>query len=299
MPDSRRKEAHPSWWTCQDLAYRRRSRTSSNPLHFARPSKKQLAVAALIVAAVAVAVVLMRYVSTQKNYDASFLVANDTIRVGIRVGVPGFGEMDENGEIVGFDRDYIDLVLDRLIGSDPKIFEYVPLTSQDAGAAIKYGVADICLGQLSSGLLQTNGFTLTQPYFTDRVVAVVPETSQIASIRELADGVGYLQTAIAASTAREQLEEIGMPTELISYADYESALSDLDHSRIGAVLMPYETARQFTRQGYRILTEELFTLGYGILLPSGQAAVAAEMSAAIAALSENGTTGVLRTKWDV
>lgn len=264
-----------------------------------RANKKQLAAAALLAVAVVSVVMLARYVSAQQNYDASFLVANDTVRVGIRVGVPGFGEISEDGEIVGFDRDYIDLVLDRLIGADPKIYEYVPLTSQDAGAAIKYDVADICLGQLSAGLPQTNGFTLTQPYFTDRVVAVVPGDSQVVSIRELAGGVGFLQTAIAASTASERLEEIGMPTELVSYSDYQSALSDLDHSRIGAVLMPYETARQFTREGYRILTEELFTIGYGILLPSGQAAVAAEMNAAIAALSENGTTGVLRTKWDV
>lgn len=281
------------------MAYRRRNKAPGNLRRFLRSNRKQLGIAAVILAVVVLVALLARHVSVQQNYEASFLVTSDTIKIGIRVGVPGFGEIDENGEIVGFDRDYIGLVLERLLGSEPKIYEYVPLTSQDAGAAIKYDMAQICLGQLSSGLLQTNGFTMTDPYFTDRVVAVVPETSQIASIRELSSGVGLLQTAVSLSYAREQLEDIGISADLVSYADYESALSDLDHGRIGAVLMPYETARQFTWDGYRILSEELFPIGYRILLPTGQAAVAAEMNAAIAQLSANGTTSALRTKWNV
>lgn len=266
---------------------------------FLRANFKQVGIVIVILAAIVLAAVAVRQMTTRKSYAASFLNTEDVISIGIRVGVPGFGEIDGDGEIVGFDRDYIDLVLDRLIGGEPKIFEYVPLTSQDAGAAIKYGAADISLGQLTPGMLQTTGFVLTDPYFTDRVVALVPETAQATSIRELPQGVGLLQTAIPISTAEERLAEIGMDTELISYSDYESALADLDYGRLGAILMPYETARQFTRDGYRILTEELFPIDYCILLPTGQEAVAAEMNAAIAQLAENGTTSTLRNKWNV
>lgn len=279
--------------------YRRRKRAPGNFRRFLAANKKQIGILMLIVAVIVVAALTTRQMAAQKDLAASFLKTNDTIRIGIRVGVPGFGELDENGEIVGFDRDYIDVLLSRLVGSEPKIYEYVPLTGQDAGAAIKYGRTDISLGQLGPGMLQTTGFTLTNPYFTDRVVAVVPESSQIASIRELTGGIGLLQTAVPSSKASAELEELGIAAELVSYSDYESALTDLDYGRIGAVLMPYETTRQFSREDYRILTEELFTVDYCILLPSGQAALADEMNAVIAQMSENGTIANLRNKWNV
>ncbi|MBD5559515.1 MAG: transporter substrate-binding domain-containing protein [Clostridia bacterium] len=279
--------------------YRRRNKLFSNLRRFVSANRKGLLITVLIVAAAAAVLFSMRHMAARNDYASSFLNTKDAITIGIRTDVPGFGEVDENGEIIGFDRDLIDLILGRLIGSEEKIYSYVPLTSQNAGAALKYGVADICLGQLTSGMLQTNGFTLTDPYFRDRVVAVVPDNSQIVSIREVPGSIGLLTTAVPAETARTELEAIDMPTDLTSYSDYESALTDLTYGRISTVLMPYETARQFTRDGYRILPEELFSIGYGILLPTGQDAVAAQFNAAIAQLQENGTIGALRTKWNV
>lgn len=281
------------------MAYRRHSRTLQAFRRFIQANKKQLAVLAAVLAVIIGAAAVISYITTQQKYENSFLVTNDVIRIGIRVGVPGFGEETEDGEIAGFDRDYMDAVLARMLGDEPKIYEYVPLTSQDAGAAVKYGAADICLGQLSSGLLQTTGFTLTNPYFTDRVVALVAPSSQLASLREISQEVGILHTALSADTVKDQLEELGYTTDLVNYADYESALTDLTYGRIPAVLMPYETARQFTQDGYRILTEELFPVSYRILLPSGQTAVAQEMNAVISQLAEDGTTEALRRKWNI
>lgn len=281
------------------MAYRRHSRTLQAFRRFIQANKKQLAVLTAVLAVIIGAAAVISYITTQQKYENSFLVTNDVIRIGIRVGVPGFGEETEDGEIAGFDRDYMDAVLARMLGDEPKIYEYVPLTSQDAGAAVKYGAADICLGQLSSGLLQTTGFTLTNPYFTDRVVALVAPSSQLASLREISQEVGILHTALSADTVKDQLEELGYTTDLVNYADYESALTDLTYGRIPAVLMPYETARQFTQDGYRILTEELFPVSYRILLPSGQTAVAQEMNAVISQLAEDGTTEALRRKWNI
>lgn len=279
--------------------YRKHKKAAGPVRSFIRANKKQLGILALIAAAALLIVFLSMQMAAQQKYESSFLVTNDTIKIGIRVGAPGFGEINENGEIVGFDRDYIDAVLKELVGDSPKIYEYVPLTSQDAGAAIKYDEAQICLGQLSTGLLQTTGFTLTDPYYMDRVVAVVKDDSPLTTIRSLAGGLGLLQTSLSATVTTEQLEKIGIDVPLTAYSDYESALTDLAYGRIQAVLMPYETARQFTSDGFRILTEELFQIGYRILLPSAQQAVAREMNTVISRLAENGTTGVLRTEWNV
>ena len=83
------------------------------------------------------------------------------------------------------------------------------------------------------------------------------------------------------------------------YSDYESAMTDIEHNRVNAVVMPYTIARQFESAGYRILAEPLYQVGYGILLPTGQSAVAAEMNRVIAEMKQDGTTDALRVKWNV
>lgn len=279
--------------------FRRRKSVPGPVKSFVRANKKQLGILAAIAVTIIVIIVLAMRMSAQQKYESSFLVTEDAIRIGIRVGDPGFGEISEDGEITGFDRDYIDAILAELLGDEPKIYEYVPLTSQDAGAAVKYGEAQICLGQLSEGLLQTTGFTLTDPYYRDRVVAVVKDDSQLSSIRSLSGGLGLLETSLSSSLTEERLADLGVDVPLTAYSDYESALTDLSYGRIQAVLMPYQTARQFTGDGFRILTEELFQVGYRILLPTDQQAVAREMNAVIAELADSGVTDALRAKWNV
>lgn len=236
--------------------------------------------------------------ASRQSYAESFVVTDDTIRVGIRTGVDGFGMLDENGEITGFDREYIDEVLSRLIDT-PKIYEYIPLTSQDAGAAVKYGEAQLALGQLSQGRTQTSGFYLTDAYASDNIVAVVADSSRLENLGDLESGIGVLATSISVSEAAEELAKQGIDQTLTSYSDYESALTDLSHSRINAVLMPYSIAKRLQQAGYRILAQPIFDVQYRIMLSSTQSAVGQQINRIIAQLEEDGTAAALRAKWGV
>lgn len=263
-------------------------------VHLHRP---QVAIAAAVLITVVVLCVLIPQVSARQDYAQSFLMTEDAIRIGIRTGTEGFGQMDDQGNITGFDRDVVDEVLRRLV-TDPKIYEYVPLTSQNAGASLKYGRVQIAAGMLSKGTTQTNGFTLTAPYYTDRVVAVVSDTSKLERISDLEGGLGYLATALSGSDAEEQLKKQGVEISLTAYSDYESALTDLSHSRINAVLMPYSTARMLQQAGYRILAEPIYDISYSIMLPTNSEVVAARMNRILADMLDDGTIATLRAKWN-
>ena len=149
-----------------------KSHRRSRGAEFIKRNKKPLLITILIIAAVIACAVLFTNLATRQGFDTSFLMTRDVVRIGLRTDIEGFGGKDENGNLIGFDRDYIDAVLKDLLGNQEKMYEYYPITSQDAGGAIKYGNIDIALGLLTTGenVSKTKGFTLTEPYYTDDVV---------------------------------------------------------------------------------------------------------------------------------
>ncbi|MEA5003109.1 MAG: transporter substrate-binding domain-containing protein [Christensenella sp.] len=264
-------------------------------------NKKLLITICIAVAAVLVCIAVIGGIAVQKGFEASTLRTSDTIRVGIRTDVEGFGSLDENGNIVGFDRDYIDAILKELIGDQQKVYEYYALSSQDAAGAIKYDNVDIALGLLTSDTDKTKGFPLTVPYYTDSVVAVTTADSRLEKLSNMEGGkIGILSNAIASADFAEYIEQKKMDyntKDILRYADYESIRMDLDAGRVNAVVMPQAIAKQFVKEGYRMLAEPLYSVGYSILLPIGQDAVVAEMNRVIETFDKDGTTQTLVNKW--
>jgi len=263
-----------------------------------RGNKKTLVIFAAVAAVIVVSVFLIINLSAMQSFESSFLVTGDTIKIGIRTDVYPFGVVEENGNIAGFDRDYIDEALRRLLPEKERRFEYVPITSQDAGASIKYEVANICLGLLVEGTDRTNGFQLTEPYFNDPVVAVVPGTSRLDKLSNLDGGkIGVFSGAIPMADVEEYLDKNKMECDLLRYYDYESAMVDIESNKVNAVVMPYSLARQFGNVGYRVLAEPLYEVGYSIMLPTGQTAFAGELNKVISEMEYDGTAAELRYKW--
>ncbi len=282
----------------RDYEPRRRNRG----VEFIKKNSKPLLIIVAIVAAVIVAAVLITNLATKQGFDASFLATRDVIKIGLRTDIDGFGGVDENGNLIGFDREYIDAVLKELVGGQEKMYEYYPITSQDAAGEIKYGNIDMALGLLTDGenVAKTKGFNLTQPYYTDDVVAVMRADSRVQSVPEIeATTIGVINTAMSVDDLKGYLNSKKLGFEVVRYSDYESAMLDLEAGRIPAVVMPKAVSRQFEEAGYRILAEPLYTVGYCIMLPTGQSAVETEMNKVIDRFKENGTTLALEEKWGV
>lgn len=265
---------------------------------FVQANKKRLTVLLCVVLAVLVVIFLIMNLATRQGFESSFLMTRDTVKIGLRTDVKGFGGVDENGNLVGFDRDYIDAVLNELLGGQTKMYEYYPLTSQEAGGAIKYGTVDIALGLLTEGTDKTKGFTLTKPYYTDDVVVVARADSRAQGLADIeSEAIGLFATAVPTSDFADRLESQGLDFEILRYADFESATLDLDSGHVAAIAMPRALSKQFEAAGYRILAEPAYEVGYSIMLPTGQSAVETEFNRVIAQFEEDGTTLALKQKW--
>lgn len=263
-------------------------------------NKKPFIILVIIIAAALITIFAVASFINRRDYNSSFLVTGDVIKIGIRTGVDGFGESGENGEISGFDKDLIDEILRRMLNGKQKIIEYIPITSQNAGSSIKYGIANICLGLLTDDTDRTKGFRLTEPYYTDRVVAVVNGNSRLESLSNLEGGkLGVFSAAISQDELESYLSKNHMEYDIVRYSDFESAMSDIENNRVNAVVLPYILARRFETAGYRILAQPLYEIGYSVMLPTGQAAFTNEMNKVISDMKNDGTIDALLQKWNL
>ncbi len=247
-----------------------------------------------------VGIILIYQLSIKQGFGSSFLVTEDTIKIGIRTDIERFGQFDENGDIVGFDRDFVDEALSRLLPSRQKMFEYYSITSQNAGPNIKYGVTNMNLGLIVDGTKKVSSFRISKPYYTDSVVAVVPGSSRIEKLSNIEGGkIGAFDADVPKDAITGFLKGNGMEEQYLRYYDYESAMTDIEQNRVNAVIMPLAMARQFEAAGFRILAEPLFEIGYSVMLPTGQAAFTAELDRVIGEMKRDGTLDELRRKWNL
>ncbi len=254
----------------------------------------------LLVAGVIATVAVVSNVAGKRNFQSSFLVRNDSIVIGLRTDVQGFGTADEAGQPLGFDRDVIDEVMQRLLPDSDKLYEYKSTTSQDAGGLIKYGEIDLALGLFSEGLDKTKGFTLTDPYYMDDVVAIVRSDSKLDSIESLQAGkVGIMTTATKQDDFIKYAQSKGLNYEVFRYTDYESAGIDIEAGRVNAIIAPRSIANQFMQAGFRVLAQPLYQVGYCVMLPTGQSAVKDAIDKALQGMEEDGTMQKLRDKWNL
>lgn len=164
--------------------------------------------------------------------------------VGFDAAFPPYGYQDENGEYVGFDLDLAAEVCKR---------QGWELVKQP----IDWDAKDM---ELSSGAIDCvwNGFTMngredaytwTEPYIDNSQVFVVASASGVQNKEELAGKVVAVQkdsSALAALNDEENADNIALRdsfSQLIEYADYNTAFMDLEQGAVDAVAIDIGVAQ--------------------------------------------------------
>lgn len=257
--------------------------------------KTQLIKLLIVAGAIIAAVLLIAGFVARGNVESSFLARAEIVRVGIRTDIAGFGQVNEAGEVEGFDADVAREVINRVLKTDKPIV-FVPLTSEGAGSGIKYGKVEISIGLLAPDTDRVKGFTLTDPYYTDNIYAVAgnPSLSSLSALN--GKNVGILNSMIPLATANDYLSRLGISATIVRYFGLDEAVFDLNNKKIDAFLAPEAILNQYMPSLPRI-SEPVAQIGYGILLPSAQSVVQGAMNDAIRAMKRDGTTGSLALKW--
>lgn len=238
---------------------------------------------------------------TQESTAAEETAERTTFTVGFDAEFPPYGFMDDDGGYVGFDLDLAQEVCDR------RGWELVK-------QPIDWDAKDM---ELSSGSIDCiwNGFTMTGredqytfsvPYVDNSQVFVVPADAGITSKADLAGKVVGVQkdsSALAALQDEENQENLDLAasfSQLIEYADYNTAFMDLEAGAIEALAIDIGVAKyQISSRGdgYVMLKEPLAAEQYGIGFLLGNEELKNQVEETLLEMAEDGTFTKIAEKY--
>lgn len=227
--------------------------------------------------------------SLQKVKDAGKFV------LGLDATFKPMGYTDENNEIVGFDIDLAEAVCEKLGVELVK----EPINWDTKEQDLSVGKIDCIWNGLSVSPSREESFNLSEPYMKNAMVFVVPESSDINSVDDLAGKKVIVQNG---STAQDTLaaSQLAANMEISSIATNVEALQQMDINLVDAVFMDEVVAQyeiQNSGKAYRILDEGLSEEEYAIAFRKEDQALRDEVQKILSELKADGTVGEISTKW--
>lgn len=148
----------------------------------------------------------------------------DAEEIVIGIALPSaFAGQQEDGRIIGYERDIAEAVLHELYPEKPLTF--IPITSQEASFLLRSGQIDIALGMYVSGPLKAQGLSLSNAYFTDGVYAFCSAENPVNDLWVLANQrVRVLSSDITKSAVASMFKELEIPVDLHLCSSYPDGL---------------------------------------------------------------------------
>lgn len=181
---------------------------------------------------------------TETTEDTSAKSEGDTFTVGFDANFPPYGYKADDGSYVGFDLDLAQEVCDR----NGWTLEKQPIDWDSKDMELDSGSIDcIWNGFTMNG--REDAYTWTEPYIDNSQVFVVASASGVQNKEELAGKVVAVQkdsSALAALNDEENADNIALRdsfSQLIEYADYNTAFMDLEQGAVDAVAIDIGVAQ--------------------------------------------------------
>ena len=225
-----------------------------------------------------------------------------TFTVGFDAEFPPYGYRDESGEYVGFD---LDLAAEVCARNGWELVKQ-PIDWDSKDMELSSGAIDcIWNGFTMNG--REDQYTFTEPYVDNSQVFVVAGDSGIVKKEDLAGKVVAVQkdsSALAALNDEETPENIALRdsfSQLIEYADYNTAFMDLEQGAVDAVAMDVGVA-QYQIEGreegtFVMLEEKLAKEQYGVGFFLGNEALRDTVQTTLDEMASDGTFESIARKW--
>ena len=222
----------------------------------------------------------------------------ETFILGLDASFPPMGFTDENNEIIGVDIDLAKAVCEKL----GMTFEAKPIDWDAKDMELSTGKITCIWNGLTITDERVETYEMSRPYMKNEQVIVVMNGSDIASKADLAGKIVAAQkdsSGLEALMADEICASIqdGTPKE---YADYVTAMGDLELGRCDAIVMDsivadyYITANQ---KDMKVLEDKMAAEEYGIGFKKGDTALMEAVENALSELAADGTVAEISQKW--
>ncbi|AHM64660.1 amino acid ABC transporter substrate-binding protein [Paenibacillus polymyxa] len=216
--------------------------------------------------------------------------------IGIDDKFAPMGFRDENNELTGFDIDYAKAAGEQM----GKQVEFQPIDWSAKESELNSGRIDLIWNGYTITDERKEKVLFTKPYLKNSQVIVVPATSSLSKLADLAGKTVGLQTL---SSAADALDANPIKSKLKSVSEYPDnvlALTDLKTGRLDAVVIDEVVAKYYMskEQGtYKLLDESLAPEEYGIGVKKGNEELLTQLQSALDELHKNGKAAEISKKW--
>ena len=219
-----------------------------------------------------------------------------TLIVGFDQEFPPMGFMAEDGSYVGFDLDLAQEAASRL-GLE---YQAQPIAWDSKDMELESGNID-CIWNGFTITGREDDYEWTEPYMDNAQVFVVNGDSGIETLADLAGKVVECQADSSALAAlNEDAELTATFAQLLTTADYNSALMDLEQGAMDAVAMDVVVARYQIQQrdaNFVVLDETLSSEAYAVGFKKGNTELRDQVQGALEEMAADGTMAEISEKW--
>ena len=219
-----------------------------------------------------------------------------TLIVGFDQEFPPMGFMAEDGSYVGFDLDLAQEAASRL-GLE---YQAQPIAWDSKDMELESGNID-CIWNGFTITGREDDYEWTEPYMDNAQVFVVNGDSGIETLADLAGKVVECQADSSALAAlNEDAELTATFAQLLTTADYNSALMDLEQGAVDAVAMDVVVARYQIQQrdaNFVVLDETLSSEAYAVGFKKGNTELRHQVQGALEEMAADGTMAEIAEKW--
>ncbi|WP_311081655.1 amino acid ABC transporter substrate-binding protein [Paenibacillus polymyxa] len=216
--------------------------------------------------------------------------------IGIDDKFAPMGFRDENNELTGFDIDYA-----KAAGEQMGIqVEFQPIDWSAKESELNSGRIDLIWNGYTITDERKEKVLFTKPYLKNSQVIVVPATSSLSKLADLAGKTVGLQTLSSAADALDANPIKGKLKQVSEFPDNVLALTDLKTGRLDAVVIDEVVAKYYMskEQGtYKLLDEALAPEEYGIGVKKGNEELLTQLQSALDELHKNGKAAEISKKW--
>jgi len=218
----------------------------------------------------------------------------DKLIVGFDAGFPPYGYV-ENGKYVGFD---LDLAREVARRNNWKL-ELKPINWKAKDAELNSGSINcIWNGFTING--RENDYEWSSPYVDNSQVVMVNASSKITAFSDLTGKAVAVQTDTPVQKALQSggaREEFGKKIRLITVANYNNAVMELESGSVSAVAMDIGVAQEKMKSGnFRILSETLITEKYGIGFKKGNTVLRDAVQKTLVEMVKDGSAAEISAK---
>ena len=222
----------------------------------------------------------------------------ETFVLGLDASFPPMGFTDQNNEVIGVDIDLAKAVCEKL----GMKFEAKPIEWASKEMELNTGKITCIWNGLTITDERKEAFELSRAYMSNDQVVVVMNDSAIKSKADLA---GKIVAAQADSSGLEALQKDEIFASIKDgaakeYADYVTAMGDLELGRCDAIVMDSVVANYYITANAKpmvVLEDKMAAEEYGIAFKKGETALLEAVEKALSELAAEGKIAEISQNW--